>query len=942
MDELLNDFIVETTESLQQVDVDLVALEADPSDTPRVDGIFRLVHTIKGTSGFMNLRRLEKVAHAGENVLGLMRDKTIAVDSDGVSVVLMAVDRVRELIEAVGNAGEEPSGSDDDVLTALDNYMRAALDGGSDAAEETAPEPEPAETEAEAASDKQLDDMSALAGEVSLEELDRLFAETEVEDNAEAAFAALAAMDLENSDGDEAPAAAAPVAPAEAAAKAEPVKAAAAEPAKAEPDAAAAVMKKAEAARAEAKAAEGAAKGEAGQAAGQSIRVSVDLLEDLMTMVSELVLTRNQLLQLVRGQTENAFSVPLQRLNQITTDLQEGVMKARMQPIGNAWSKLPRIVRDLAKELNKDIRLDMFGQDTELDRQVLELIKDPLTHMVRNSGDHGIETPDVREAAGKPRQGVIRLDARHEGGQIVIELIDDGKGLDLNRIREKAISKGLISAEDAEMMTEKQIGRYIFHPGFSTAEAVTSVSGRGVGMDVVKTNIEKIGGTVDLTTQVGKGTTFQIKIPLTLAIVSSLIVEAAGERFAVPQMSVLELVRTSSTSEHRIENIEDTPVLRLRDQLLPLVRLSDALKLDGGEHKPESYVVVTQVASYRFGIIVDGVFDTEEIVVKPVAPVLRSIPMFSGNTILGDGSVVMILDPNGLARHTSESSTQTDINSQDDKGDQGEETRSMLIFYAGDQEPKALPLSLIARLEEFEADQIETVNGQAVVNYRDALIPVLSFDNAQLKKDEPQPAIVFMEQGQAIGLAIDRIIDIVEENFTVGLKSHNAGCLGTAILRGKATNVVDLSYFVEKANAIWKSAFGKAAAYNRPRRALIVEDSPFFRNVLRPILEAEGYNVIMASDPLEAIDTLEDGVEFDIIVSDIEMPNMNGFEFAEYLQKSPWADVPVIAVTSRFNEDDRLRGEKAGFDGFMRKLDQPALVDELRRHAVDIAKRKVA
>ena len=413
MDELLNDFIVETTESLQQVDVDLVALEADPSDASRVDGIFRLVHTIKGTSGFMNLKRLEKVAHAGENVLGLMRDRTITVESDGVSVILQAVDRVRDLIEAVGTTGEEPAGSDDDILSALDAYMRAALVDGSEAA--AASEPEPAE---EPAAPTQLDEMSALAGEVSLEELDRLFAETEVEDHSEDAFAAIAEMDLSDMGPGEG-ADASEVCASEPAATTVPASQA---PVK-EPRAKAAAPQSAQPA---------AAKPEPGRAdvpvAAQSIRVSVDLLENLMTMVSELVLTRNQLLQLVRGQGENAFSVPLQRLNQITTDLQEGVMKARMQPIGNAWSKLPRIVRDLSHELGKDIRLDMFGQETELDRQVLELIKDPLTHMVRNSGDHGIETPDVRAEAGKPRQGVIRLDARHEGGQIVIELIDDGRG----------------------------------------------------------------------------------------------------------------------------------------------------------------------------------------------------------------------------------------------------------------------------------------------------------------------------------------------------------------------------------------------------------------------------------------------------------------------------------------------------------------------------------
>ena len=381
-----------------------------------------------------------------------------------------------------------------------------------------------------------------------------------------------------------------------------------------------------------------------------------------MTLVSELVLTRNQLLQLARTQENNSFTVPLQRLSHITSDLQEGVMKTRMQPIGNAWNKLPRLVRDLSREMDKKIELIMLGADTELDRQVLELIKDPLTHMVRNSGDHGLESPAERRAAGKPETGHITLNAYHEGGHIIIEIADDGRGLPLDRIRAKVLKNGLATEAELAGMSETQLQRFIFRAGFSTAAVVTAVSGRGVGMDVVKTNIEKIGGTIDLKSVPGAGTTFTIKIPLTLAIVSALIVEAGGERFAIPQISVVELVRAQKEagrghneagSEIVIERINDTPVLRLRDRLLPLVNLNDLLAL--GESKNDdtgAYIVVAQVGAGSLGIIVDRVFDTEEIVVKPVAPILRHVTMFSGNTILGDGSVIMILDPNGIARGT--------------------------------------------------------------------------------------------------------------------------------------------------------------------------------------------------------------------------------------------------------------------------------------------------
>ena len=417
-----------------------------------------------------------------------------------------------------------------------------------------------------------------------------------------------------------------------------------------------------------------------------------------MTMVSELVLTRNQLLEISRRNEDTEFKVPLQRLSNVTAELQEGVMKTRMQPIGNAWQKLPRIVRDLSGELGKQIELEMHGADTELDRQVLDLIKDPLTHMVRNSADHGLETPAERLAAGKGEQGTIRLSAYHEGGHIIICIADNGRGLNTERIKAKALQNGLVSEAELEKMTEAQIHKFIFAPGFSTAATVTSVSGRGVGMDVVRTNIDQIGGTIDIKSVAGEGSSVTIKIPLTLAIVSALIVEAAGDRFAIPQLSVVELVRARANSEHRIERIKDTAVLRLRNKLLPLMHLKKLLKIDDGTSSdPENgFIVVTQVGNQTFGIVVDGVFHTEEIVVKPMSTKLRHIDMFSGNTILGDGAVIMIIDPNGIAqgarRRRPVQPRDLGRERRRARRARGEQLTSLLVFRAGSAQPKAVPL----------------------------------------------------------------------------------------------------------------------------------------------------------------------------------------------------------------------------------------------------------
>src|SRR5579872_5560048 len=621
MDDLLREFLTETSESLDTVDNQLVKFEQEPNNAKILDNIFRLVHTIKGTCGFLGLPRLEALAHAGETLMGKFRDG-MPVTAEAVTLILSSIDRIKEILGGLEATEAEPEGNDRDLIDQLEAMVEQGMAAMAAAPAAAAPKPAPAPEKhvTEGKLTYQILERELRPGEVSLDELERAFRETETEVAKPAAKAAAPKAEVR----------AAPAPKAEADAPEKPSKSAA---------------KKA-------KVAVETDASEADRVANQSIRVNVDTLEHLMTMVSELVLTRNQLLEISRRNEDTEFKVPLQRLSNVTAELQEGVMKTRMQPIGNAWQKLPRIVRDLSSELHKLIELEMHGADTELDRQVLDLIKDPLTHMVRNSADHGLETPAERAAAGKPETGTIRLSAYHEGGHIIICIADNGRGLNTEKIKAKALQNGLVSEAELEKMTEAQIHKFIFAPGFSTAAAVTSVSGRGVGMDVVRTNIDQIGGTIDIKSVAGEGSSVTIKIPLTLAIVSALIVEAGGDRFAIPQLSVVELVRARANSEHRIERIKDTAVLRLRNKLLPLIHLKKLLKIDDGSSSdPENgFIVVTQVGSQTFGIVVDGVFHTEEIVVKPMSTKLRHIDMFSGNTILGDGAVIMIIDPNGIAK----------------------------------------------------------------------------------------------------------------------------------------------------------------------------------------------------------------------------------------------------------------------------------------------------
>lgn len=916
MDDLLNEFLTETNENMDVLDVELVKLEQNPNDPELLGNIFRLVHTIKGTCGFLGLPRLESVAHAGENILGKIRDGEIEVTPDAVSLVLQCLDQIKLLLVELEATEEEPEGEDSVLIAQLNAF---ADGGGAAAAAEAA---EKASATAEPEESAESEEAADAGGEEEADE--HGFVPVRAEDTG---------GEDEESDVAEEPEVKAEEA--EASAEAEPAPATAA----AAPEPAAPEPAQAETLPAVAKA-KAAPKNDASKetsVANQSIRVNVDLLENLMTMISELVLTRNQLMQILRNETESDFTTPLQRLSHVTTELQEGVMKTRMQPIGNAWSKLPRIVRDLSIELEKKIDLQMIGAETELDRQVLELIKDPLTHMVRNSADHGIEIPAERTAAGKSATGTITLNAYHEGGHIIIEISDDGKGLNTEKIKEKALTNGMISEADLENLTTQQIQQFVFSAGLSTAAAVTSVSGRGVGMDVVKTNIEKIGGTVELKSVEGQGTTFNIKIPLTLAIVSALLIECAGERFAIPQISVVELVLASANSEHKIENIDGTPVLRLRNRLLPLVSLQSSLKIDSLEDEIQSeemFIVVSQVGTYTFGIIVDRVFDTEEIVVKPVAPVLRQIPLFSGNTILGDGSVILILDPNGIAAQSGDLSLPAAAASEASESTESRPTDRvvLLIFRAGDKTPKAVPLALVARLEEIDVAKVEESNGKTLVQYRDQLMPLIHMQNGcELKEEGMQPVIVFSDGDRSMGLIVDEILDIVEDRLNVELVSEQSGFVGSAKIAGQATDIIDTGYFLTQAFEDWfGNPNGGEAREKRKRRLLLVDDSPFFHNLLTPMLSVAGYDVTWVDNAKSAISFCEKGLEFDAIVSDIEMPEMNGYEFAEAIRNgSDWETIPMIALSSNATPADIERGRDVGFDDYVAKSDRNSLVETL-------------
>ena len=732
MDDLLRDFLTESADNLARLDIDIVELERRPDDIALLNSVFRTIHTIKGTCGFLGLVRLEGVAHVTENVLDRLRAGQLKSNTELIGDVLAAIDCIKMVLHQIELTESEPEGDDRALMLRLERWLA----GGSASTEvPAAPSPDA----------HQPSPFTPPSGPQPMTVADSVL----------------------SSHGDSGPRAIS-----------EPVELAE---------------------TIETRSA----------IADSSLRVGVGLLDTLMNLVGELALGRNQLLQLASAHEDSPFAKPVQHLDRVTTDLLDAVMRTRMQPIGNAWTKLPRLVRDLSQSSGKQITLVMHGADTELDRQILQAIQDPLTHMVRNSADHGIELPAKRVAAGKPEGGTVRLSARHEGGHVVIEIVDDGAGIDPAKIRRKAVERGLIRAEQADAIPDAQVLRFIFEPGFSTAEAITNVSGRGVGMDVVRSNIEAIGGTVELHSQFGRGATIRVKIPLTLSIISALLVGTAGETFAVPQIGIVELVCITDEQRALVEVVHGARFFRLRDTLLPLVSLRELIGLGASDAAQSSNIVVCQIGDVPFGLVVEEVFDTQEIVVKPVGRLIKHLQAYAGCTITGDGRVIMILDTAGIAsvagvasnESRDEAALAAEAAERARLANAGDEPESILLFDAGYRAHQAVPLALVARLEEFPAASLEEVDGQFLVQYRGVLMPIIPANpSLDLRAKDPRPVIVFSDRNRMMGLAVDEIRDIVEDRVILRRRGTRPGVLGVCVIAERATEILDTDYFLRYAH----------------------------------------------------------------------------------------------------------------------------------------------
>jgi two-component system chemotaxis sensor kinase CheA len=845
--EVIREFLVESYENLSRLDQELVDLEKRPKDAALLASIFRTIHTIKGTCGFLGFSTLERITHQAESLLSQLRDGRRELNPPLVSLILETVDATRNVLAAIEASGEEGS----ERFEELTERLRAASQMG--------PEPDGRMTP------PQADSQAAPARENG----------------------------------------------------------AATPPAGRKPE-------------------EDGAR--SSTVADANIRVGVGLLDKLMDLVGELVLTRNQILQFNTEREDAALNATSQRLNLITTELQEGVMKTRMQPIGMVWNKLPRVVRDMAVAMGKQIRLEMDGAETELDRTIIEAIKDPLVHLVRNACDHGIETPEVRARAGKPPQGRLGLRAYHEGGQVNIEISDDGAGIDVARVKQKAIEKGILRPEQAKKLSDREALNLIFQPGFSTAQTVTNVSGRGVGMDVVKSNIEKIGGVVDLFSRPGEGSTVKLKIPLTLAIIPGLVITSGGERFVIPQVSLLELIRLEGdSSEKHIEHVHGTPVYRRRGSLLPIAYLNQVLGLEPAGRAEALNMVVLQAEDRQFGLVVDGINDTQEIVVKPLGKQLKGLTVYAGATIMGDGRVALILDVLGIGQRSgvlAEAREQARA-AVEQKTQAGIEQQRLLLFRAGSFERLAVPLSLVARLEEFPRNSIENAGGRKVVQYRNRILPLVRLREVldSGMEDGGQEAdlvqvVVFNDGERSVGLVVDQILDVAEETVTVRQKSARKGLLGSAVVGKRVTDFLDLNHVLEAAAEDWFQGGGAGAG---GKRILVAEGSGFARGLIRSGLDMAGYQVLEAGNLEEAIRGLEQQ-PVDVVVASLDLPPKGSAALVEAMRRRPeWEGIPVLALADSPEQVRAPAVRGAGFQDCQAKFDREAMIESVARLASALA-----
>lgn len=889
--ELLADFVTESREHLGDIEGQLLEIEAGGANinVDLVNTVFRGIHSIKGAAGFLGLTTVNRLAHSLENVLGKMRTCELAPTPAIVDVMLRAADQLSKLIDGLESSNDADVS---ELTTALDRIF----------ADECASEQHVEQAPVKVASAPATDQTSQAATHA-------------------------------------APAAAAAVQPFAVEAPVPSVSLPPQEPAKPIP---AAAPTQETAAKATPAASLTAAPVE------NSIRVHVGVLDSLMNLAGELVLGRNQLMQTINSAEHAGLDAVAARLDQVTTELQEAIMRTRMQPIGAVFSKFPRVVRDLSAKLGKQCDVQMDGKEVEVDKTILEAIGDPLTHLVRNSIDHGVERPEVRQAAGKQAMGIVKLRAYHQAGKVRIDVGDDGGGINPAKLKQKAVEKGVITADQAARMGDREATRLIFHPGFSTAEKVTDVSGRGVGMDVVRTNIEKLGGTVDIDSTPGQGTTIQITLPLTLAIIPSLIIRSHEDCFAVPQVNVLELVRIrAGESQVNISKVKDAEVLRLRGELLPLVRLDRALglqkDLQDGLDGPVS-VIVMESGPRKYGLVVDEIVDSEEIVVKPLGRHVKSCNCLAGATILGDGRVALILDAAGIAA-AAELAEQQDLETLTEIEARAAQSaaadlQDLLLFSTSPADRFAVPMSLVTRLERVQPDCIKVVGGRRLLQYRGSNLPLLRLED--YIKSEPMIeadryfVVVFRAAKREAGLLVPSLDDIRQLAPEIDAQTfRERGVAGAFVAGGVTMRMIDVVDLAELAHPDWfvDDAPEKDSAEGEATQVLVAEDSGFFRKQVCDFMTSKGFSVTGCEDGAKAWDYLtteEHNVR--LVITDIEMPNMNGFELCQRIkQHAELGKLPVIALTSLASDADVARGREAGIDDYQVKMDRERVMDAVAR-----------
>jgi len=898
--ELLVEFVEESEQHLQDVEPDLLELEdmGDDVEGEVVNRIFRAVHSMKGASGFFGLKNIGQVSHEMESLLSLLRDKEIGVTSGLIDCLLAGIDKLWKMLKDVEGSDEMEIA---DVVKMIIDLRTGKTSTTTEAEPEKTDEPD---------LDDEAEDESLPFSEFTITNSElRKISETgkylfHVNMDSKADF-------FESDD-----------------------------------------TKKTKPAKSKS----GKKSPKLQIQTEEKLRINISQLNDLVDIARELVLGRNQLMQTMHHLVKDTpgLSPVLNHISWVTSEMQERIMQLRMQSVGALFGKFPRIVRDISRANGKEINLISDGEDVELDKTIIELLIDPLTHLVRNSVDHAIEKPGEREKIGKSRQGIIRIHAYHESGWVHINIGDDGRGIDVDKVVNKAIETGQITAAEAETMSEKDKLRIIFKAGLSTADKVTSVSGRGVGIDVVRSNIEQLGGTVEIESEIGVGTTIKLVLPLTLAIVNGLVTRSKGQRFIVPDANLQELVRIKPDDfKERIQFIQDRRVLRLRDDLLPLLNLNEVLGLQSMEVKdqdPESdspsengkvpmRILVLRSGLAKFAVQVDSVDSIEEIVVKPLPRYLQRMRCFSGTTIMGDGTVAFILDTAGIASLTGVDNFEEQVAAKSDGSDSKEaaEQLALLLFDIGTHEQFAIPLELIQRLERTPYEDIEWIEDRPFLRYRgENLRLVFLEDYLPISRPERTNTdlvgiMVPKLLQRPMGIVINKVIDTIETEIELDTKSIIApGLFGTAVLNEKITLMPDIFKLFEMADPEFEKGQNHLRkSKERKKRILVVDDTPFFRLIEKDYLESAGFEVETASDGEQALMILA-AREFDGVILDIIMPNMDGWETIKSIRSDDrWKNLPVLAVTSIGDEESARRGIEAGFNDWEIKVNKERMLEKL-------------